>query len=32
VDGVDGIPAEKQASVSVNGEITVAPPSPYRPD
>jgi len=32
VDGVDGIPAEKQASVSVSGAITIPPPSPYKPD
>jgi hypothetical protein len=32
VDGVDGVPAEKQGSVSVSGEITIAPPSPYKPD
>ncbi|MGO9084897.1 MAG: PKD domain-containing protein [Candidatus Sulfotelmatobacter sp.] len=31
VDGVDGIPTEKQASVSVNGEITIEPPSRYNP-
>ena len=27
VDGVDGVPAEKQASVTVSGEITIPPPS-----
>ncbi len=32
VDGVDAIPAEKQGSVSVSGEMVIAPPSPYRPD
>ncbi len=32
VDGVDGVPAEKQASVSVSGAIAVPPPSRYGPD
>lgn len=32
VDGVDGVPAEKQQSVSVSGELTIAPPSRYKPD
>jgi hypothetical protein len=32
VDGVDAIPAEKQGSVSVSGEMVIAPPSPYKPD
>ena len=32
VDGVDGVPAEEQQSVSVSGEITIAPPSRYQPD
>jgi len=32
VDGVDGVPAEKQASVTVSGAIAIPPPSRYRPD
>jgi hypothetical protein len=32
VDGVDGVPAETQASVSVSGAITLPPPSRYKPD
>jgi alpha-galactosidase len=32
VDGIDGIPAEKKASVSVSGTITIAPPSRYKSD
>lgn len=30
VDGVDGIPAEKKASVSVNGAVALPPPSRYQ--
>jgi hypothetical protein len=32
VEGVEGVPAEKQAAISVNGNITIAPPSRYNPD
>ena len=32
VDGVDGVPAEKQVSVSVSGATTIPPPSRYTPD
>jgi alpha-galactosidase len=32
VDGADGVPAEKQARVSVSGEIPIAPPTRYKPD
>jgi hypothetical protein len=32
VDGIDGIPADKKASVSVSGMITIPPPSRYKPD
>src|SRR5260370_12082119 len=31
VDGIDGIPADKKASVSVSGMITIPPPSPSQP-
>ena len=32
VDGIDGVPAEKKASVSVNGAISLPPPSRYELD
>ncbi len=32
VDGIDGVPAEKKASVSVNGTTRLPPPSRYQPD
>lgn len=32
VDGVDGVPGEKKAAVSVSGAVTLAPPSRYKPD
>lgn len=31
-EGIDGIPAEKQAAISVSGNISFAPPTPYNPD
>jgi alpha-galactosidase len=31
VDGVDGIPAEKSATVEVSGTVTLPPPSRYKP-
>jgi alpha-galactosidase len=32
VEGVDGVSAEKQANISVNGEINIGPPTRYNPD
>lgn len=32
VEGMDGVPAEKQATIRVNGNMPIAPPSPYNPD
>lgn len=32
VEGVDGVAAEKQATITVNGEINIGPPTPYNPD
>lgn len=32
VEGMDGVPAEKQATILVNGNITIPPPSRYNPD
>jgi alpha-galactosidase len=32
VDGVDGVAAEKKASISVSGTISLPPPAAYRPD
>jgi len=32
VEGMDRVHAEKQATISVNGNMTIAPPSRYNPD
>jgi alpha-galactosidase len=32
VEGMDGVSAEKQATISVNGNMPIAPPSQYNPD
>lgn len=32
VDGIDGVAAEKKASVSVSGTVTLPPPAAYHPD
>jgi hypothetical protein len=32
VEGVDDVPAEKQAAVSVSGNISIPPPTRYNPD
>jgi alpha-galactosidase len=31
-EGIDGIPAEKQAAISVSGDINIPPPTRYNPD
>jgi hypothetical protein len=31
-EGIDGIPAEKQAAISVSGNISIPPPTRYNPD
>lgn len=32
VEGVEGVPAEKQAGISVSGNINIPPPTRYNPD
>ena len=32
VEGMDGVSAEKQATISVNGNVRIEPPSRYNPD
>jgi hypothetical protein len=31
-EGMDGIPAEKHATISVSGSRTIGPPTRYNPD